>query len=191
MSVEPMKLLTVAGPLDRFNEIVAACVIDQEIHLESALRLLQNIHGLRPLQGGNPYTTLLRRAEELTARLKIPLSRRDDTKMWTTEELAAYFTALEARAAELARGREAQLQLAEQNRNIIAELERLRGVSSDLNDLWDMTYARFRYGYLPRESYDSFLQALQRREDVYFFPRMWRTSGFTACISPPKVPTRR
>jgi V/A-type H+-transporting ATPase subunit I len=165
-----MKLLTVAGPLDRLDEIAAACIIDQEIHLESALRLLQNISGLRPLQGGNPYTALLRRVEELTVRLKIPLSRKDDGKMWTTEELAAYFASLEGRAAELAKEREAQLQLADQNRNIIAELERLRGVSSDLNDLWDMTFARFRYGYLPRETYDSFLQALQRREDVYFFP---------------------
>ena len=59
-----MKLLTVAGPLGRFDEVAAACVIDQEIHLEPALRLLEGIRGLRPLQGDNPYTGLLRRAEE-------------------------------------------------------------------------------------------------------------------------------
>ena len=30
MSVVPMKLLTIAGPLERFDDVVRACVIDQE-----------------------------------------------------------------------------------------------------------------------------------------------------------------
>ena len=29
MSVVPMKLLTMAGPLERFDEVVRTCVIDQ------------------------------------------------------------------------------------------------------------------------------------------------------------------
>ena len=32
MSVVPMKLLTIAGPLERFDDVVRACVIDQEFH---------------------------------------------------------------------------------------------------------------------------------------------------------------
>jgi hypothetical protein len=32
-----MKLLTVAGPLEQVDSVIAGCIIDQEIHLESAL----------------------------------------------------------------------------------------------------------------------------------------------------------
>ena len=65
MSVVPMKLLTVAGPLARFDDVMASCVIDQEFHPENALQLMKKVSGLRPLSFTNPYTPLLRRAEEV------------------------------------------------------------------------------------------------------------------------------
>ena len=50
MSVVPMKLLTIAGPLERFDDVVRACVIDQEFHPENALQLMRSVKGLRPLE---------------------------------------------------------------------------------------------------------------------------------------------
>ena len=47
MSVVPMKLLTLAGPLERFDQVASACVIDQPFHPESALTLIW----VRPLPG--------------------------------------------------------------------------------------------------------------------------------------------
>ena len=47
MSVVPMKLLTIAGPLERFDDVVRACVIDQEFHPENALQLMRSVKGLR------------------------------------------------------------------------------------------------------------------------------------------------
>ena len=61
MSVVPMKLLTIAGPLDRFDDVVRTCVIDQEFHPENALQLMRGVGGLRPLELENPYAALLRR----------------------------------------------------------------------------------------------------------------------------------
>ena len=43
MSVVPMKLLTIAGPLERFDDVVRACVIDQEFHPENALQLRRSV----------------------------------------------------------------------------------------------------------------------------------------------------
>ena len=59
MSVVPMKLLTIAGPLERFDDVVRACVIDQEFHPENALQLMRSVKGLRPLELENPYSALL------------------------------------------------------------------------------------------------------------------------------------
>jgi V/A-type H+-transporting ATPase subunit I len=165
-----MKLLTIAGPLEQFDRVAAACIVDQEIHLESALRLMQDVRGLRPMNGGNPYAAPLHRGEELASRLGLPLSRVDGGQDWTADGLSAYFDALDGKIRGLNESRTQQLQAAEQSRNIISELERLRGISTDLNDLWNMTYARFRFGYFPRETYDSFADAIARREDVFFFP---------------------
>ena len=64
MSVVPMKLLTIAGPLERFDDVVRACVIDQEFHPENALQLMRSVKGLRPLELENPYSALLHRSVE-------------------------------------------------------------------------------------------------------------------------------
>ena len=63
MSVVPMKLLTLAGPLERFDQVVSACVIDQQFHPEPALRLMGEVKGVMPMDSSNPYAPLLRRAE--------------------------------------------------------------------------------------------------------------------------------
>jgi len=64
LSVVPMKLLTVAGPLEQFDAVVTACVINQEFHPENALQFMREVGGLRPFDASNPYTALLRRAED-------------------------------------------------------------------------------------------------------------------------------
>ena len=73
MSVVPMKLLTIAGPLDRFDDVVRTCVIDQEFHPENALQLMRGVGGLRPLELENPYAALLRRSIEVADEAGIPL----------------------------------------------------------------------------------------------------------------------
>lgn len=65
MSVVPMKLLTMAGPLERFDEVVRTCVIDQQFHPESTLQMMHGVKGLMALDYSNPYAALLRRAEEV------------------------------------------------------------------------------------------------------------------------------
>ena len=71
MSVVPMKLLTIAGPLERFDDVVRACVIDQEFHPENALQLMRSVKGLRPLELENPYSALLHRSVEVLSLIHI------------------------------------------------------------------------------------------------------------------------
>ena len=65
MSVIPMKLLTIAGPLEQFDPVAAACVLDREFHPENALALMERVSGLRPLSAADLYAAPLHRAEEL------------------------------------------------------------------------------------------------------------------------------
>lgn len=175
MSVVPMKLLTVAGPLDQFDAVVSSCVINQEFHPENAMNIMQGVRGLRPFPLANPYTAQLRKAEEVADALGIPLAYAASGDNLDARSLASYFEDLEARVVALRAERERQEHLAEENRGIASQLENLHGVSSDLDELWNLTYARFRYGYLPRETYDSFQESLGQEEELFFFPTTLNT----------------
>ena len=52
----------------------------------------------------------------------------------------------------------------------VEQLEYLRGIGADLDELWGLEFSRFRYGYLPRETYDSFQDALDQEDDLLFVP---------------------
>ena len=170
MSVVPMKLLTLAGPLERFDAVVRACVIDQQFHPENALQLMAGVEGLQPLDCTDPYAPLLRRTEELAARAGIPLDYAPFGETLDPEETGRYLDGLEARLEEFSRRREDLEHQAAQARAAALQLEHLKGVDADLDELWGMEFACFRYGYLPRETYDSFREALDREEDVLFLP---------------------
>ena len=74
MSVVPMKLLTIAGPLERFDDVVRSCVIDQELHPENAPPLMRSVKGLRPPELENPHSALLHCPVEVADAAAIPLA---------------------------------------------------------------------------------------------------------------------
>ena len=170
MSVVPMKLLTVAGPLEQFDAVVTACVINQEFHPENALQFMREVGGLRPFDASNPYTALLRRAEDAADQVGVALEFVPFEGAPDPAEAASYFDDLDRRIGDLAAKKEEQEHRAEMDRNAAAQLEYLRGIREDLDALWNMSLVRFRYGYLPRETYDSFAASLNQEEDLFFFP---------------------
>ncbi len=170
MSVVPMKLLTLAGPLDKFDQVVSACVIDQPFHPENALRLMGQVKGVLPMEGGNPYAALLRRAEEVAREAGVALDYAPFPEKLPRKELAAYFDEVEGKVTALLRRKEELERQGAEAAAVVEQLEYLRGIGTDLDELWDLEYARFRYGYLPRETYDSFQETLNQEEDILFVP---------------------
>ena len=170
MSVVPMKLLTIAGPLERFDDVVRACVIDQEFHPENALQLMRSVKGLRPLELENPYSALLHRSVEVADEAGIPLAYAPFDPASPLEDFASYFDSLSGRIAALHRRREELEHKADEARSMVDQLQNLRGLNDSLDELWGLDHARFRYGYLPRETYDGFREALNEEEDIFFVP---------------------
>ena len=171
MSVIPMKLFTIAGPLTQFDAVVRSCIVNHEFHPESAMQFMKGVRGLRPFDLTNPYTALLRRAEQVADQVGVPLeyvSFGDAER--TPEEMGGYFDALESQFKELSTRRDKQLQAAADYRNYTSQLQNLKGVTSNLEELWSMEWSRFRYGYMPRETYESFRESLEDADDFLFFP---------------------
>lgn len=171
LAVIPMKLLTIAGPLAQFDAVVRSCVINQEFHPENALHLMKGVKGLRPFDLTNPYTNLLRRAEQVADEVGIPLEYSSfDNRVSDSSAFTEYFDALEQKVNDLAAKREDLLQTARNDRNVVTQLQNLKGVTSNLEELWSLDFSRFRYGYLPRETYDSFQASLNENDNILFFP---------------------
>lgn len=171
MSVIPMKLVTIAGPLTQFDAVVRACIVNQDFHPEHAMQFMKGVKGLLPFDPTNPFTALLRRAEQAADQVGVALEFSSfDDKVPTPRELSDYFDGLEHRVKELSERREQQNQTASDCLNYVSQLEHLQGVTSELEELWTMDWSRFRYGYLPRETYDSFRENLEGSDDFLFFP---------------------
>ena len=170
MSVVPMKLLTLAGPLERFDQVVSACVIDQQFHPEPALRLMGEVKGVMPMDSSNPYAPLLRRAEEVAREAGVELAYAPFPDRLPRKELTAYFDQVEEQVMALLRRKEELEHTAAELAAAVEQLEYLRGIGADLDELWGLEFSRFRYGYLPRETYDSFQDALDQEDDLLFVP---------------------
>ena len=128
MSVVPMKLLTIAGPLERFDDVVRACVIDQEFHPENALQLMRSVKGLRPLELENPYSALLHRSVEVADEAGIPLAYAPFDPASPLEDFASYFDSLSGRIAALHRRREELEHKADEARSMVDQLQNLDAV---------------------------------------------------------------
>ena len=165
-----MKFVTLAAPVEQFDQVALRCVIDQPFHPENALQVMRQVRHLRPLAGGNEYTAVLRQADTLLDRLGLAAEYRPAQDELTLDQARGYLDGLDDKLSALER------QIADLRQEIVndtserEQLEKLSGLDVDLSQLKQMDFLRFRYGYLPRETYDSFQDALEGREDLFFFP---------------------
>ncbi len=171
MSVIPMKLVTLAGPVEQFDAAMRSCVIDREFQPENALQLMRDVKDLRPFEVHNPYLAPLRRAESLAEDCSIALEYVPfDGEGDHLDEACAYLDKLSERLSGLRQQQEQLRHTVEQNQANAAQFEHIQGLTETISELRNMHYAKFRYGYLPREVYTSFESVLNAREDTFFFP---------------------
>ena len=166
-----MKFVTLAAPLTQFDEIVRTCVINQQFHPEYVQQVMHENKSLRPFHQSNPYTALLRRGEALSERLGCePRYEPFEDFGFTNETLDEYFRTVDAELSQLEQTRQALLQESSDDRTIVSQLDNLSGIDADLSQLRHLGYLKFRFGHMPRETYDSFRETLEAREDLFFFP---------------------
>ena len=169
MSVTPMKLVTVVGPLSAFDTVVHDCIINREFHPESAISVMKKVKFLLPFDLHNPYADLLRRAEQLADRSGITLAYSPFEKQQDPDAISGYFDELGAQIGALsAKCDELERSLME-SEQVLRQLDHVKDISVPLQDFFSFTYVKFRFGRMPRELYDSFIDYLNDRKDTFFF----------------------
>lgn len=167
MSVQKMKLVTLTGPVDSFDEVVRHCIIDQEFHPESVLQARRGGR-LQPLAVGNPAAPLLRQADELLARLSLEPKFSPFPEEQTLEHAKATLDELESRLDDMDQHMDTLRQEAADSRSSVSELQKLSMLSVDLDLLRDLRHLAFRFGHLPLDSYLSYKELIEDRDDCFF-----------------------
>lgn len=170
MGVSRMKLATIVGPVETFDAVVQSCIVGREFHPEPATTIMNKVKGLYPFEPVNPYLEPLHHAERLFAATGLAPDFREfsDTEM-TLSVAEDYLSDFERRFDEFRLERELVDRRQMENRQILLQLENLRDVTVPIQDLFMVTYIKFRFGRMPREIYDGFNSLIKARDDVFFF----------------------
>ncbi len=170
MSVVPMKLVTVAGPLQEFDSVISSCIINEQFHPESTTQIMKNVKFLFPFDQQNPYAELLRSAESLSEQLGLRLAYRNFEPLDCNRESSSrYFDDFESRYRALLDERDMLEKRIVEDEQIKLQLEHLINVNVPLQEFFSVTYVKFRFGRMPRDIYNSFIPHINERTDMFFF----------------------
>lgn len=181
MSVQAMKFVTVTGPLPEFEAVVRQCVVDQPFHPESVLQVMHRNNHLRSLNLPNQVTPVLRQAEEVLTRLNLEPEYRPFAEGADLKEGQKFLDDLTEQLDQMDQWEEALRQETADDRSSVSQLEKLSGISVQLDALRNMDHLSFRFGHLPEDSYRTFSEVLDKREDCFFFPTHTENNQVYGC----------
>lgn len=161
MPVERMKYVNIVGPIAQLDEFVLRYVVDSDIQLEHAFNHVKTLKGLGPFLGDNPYDPLVKALENLNRTMKAQVTP------CCTEERCNYAAApIDVdKAMEYLKGLEDTIggiekeigrirEEIDENRQILKQLIPLRNLQFRMDDLFHLEYMKFRFGKLPKQSFD-------------------------------------
>ena len=170
MSVVPMKMLTVSGPSNQIDDIICTGLINEQFQPVEAGRVLGNNH-LLPFEWTNPWQEPLATAEHLLEMMGIPLELRDFRESgFQLSSVRRYLTEVSDRMTDYAARRADLEDRIQDNQRDVEDLEKFSQLPSSLDEIYRLDYVRFRFGRMPRESYDALTVKISQMEEIILYP---------------------
>jgi len=171
MAITPMKFATIVGPLADLDGVFLDCVINHEFHPEPAAQTAKRIKALQSFDFDNPYAELLRQAEAVIELAGLPLDYSGHSDIFSNYDEMSGFLSETAQKYSAMLNKQTELKgIIAESVQILTQLEHLRGLDLDISEFFKVKYVKFRFGHMPRDSYDSFIPMINERDDVFFFP---------------------
>ena len=166
-----MKLVNIVGPLGLFDEVVRNCVVDSGFAPEHVMEFVGSSGELLPFPMRNPSSSLLSRALSRLDKLDIEPCYHNFTADQCDEGvITAYFDELSDRYQNLTARQDQCRRAMEDDEQILKQLDSIMDVRANLDDLFNLHYAKLRVGRIPREIYENYARYLEENPEVYFFP---------------------
>lgn len=154
MAVAKMKLVNIVGRLKDFDAVVQQCCINGNFHVEQSATALEEVKEFHPIDTMNPYEKALQKAVDIGVHADIHLHYSNFEHLdLSTEELGDYVSKADRTLDTLNTRVRDLTQNAGRYKQMLVQLEHLKTLNINLDDIFNCKYIEFRFGRLPKDSY--------------------------------------
>lgn len=169
MSVMKMKFINIVAPINEFDNFVRKYIIDENLQLENALSVVGNIKGLYPFLDENPYDGLMKKANSIIDHQYKKNTFIDKKNEYDLEEIEQYFDDINFKIDNYKSKKESIKKTIDNNKQIIMNLKHMENVEVELDKLFHLSFVKFRFGKLPKDSFKK-LQTYLKNLEVFVTP---------------------
>lgn len=170
MAIAKMKLVNIVGRLKDFDTVVRSCCLDGDFHPEHAPLALNDVEEFMPIEDFNPYSQTLQKAINIGVHSDVALHYSDfDSLDMSDAELEDYIEKTETKINALdGKVRDLSHDIARLEQGL-TQLSHIKSLKISLDEIFSCKFFHFRFGRLPKESYDK-LENCDEKNSVFFFP---------------------
>ena len=172
-------MISVTGAADDFADTILRCIDEPEFHMDDAGELLSPRSGAsRTVQStANQFAPMLTRLTALAGQAGAVLKDGEPAALPNSDEQQNEFLSrlgeklggLEQEFSELDSERTRLSEALREDEQILGQLTHLQNASVDLDKVFACEFFRFRFGHMPRESYDNLNSYTSDIEDMFFY----------------------
>ncbi len=164
--ITKMKFLTITGPVEEIDRVVAQYLTKYSMHLENALSELKNVSDLRPFVEANPYKEDLLNVNELLEKVEgTPPPAAPITTEAARELIHKLNDALKEHTDRLSL-LEKDL---EETTNYLEQIKPYVGLDFNIQDVINLKFIKYRFGRIARDYYQKFEKYVNENVDTIFY----------------------
>ncbi len=165
-----MKLISIVGPVEDFDTVAQKYLLGFDMHVENAISLLDNVKGLVPFADDGSVAEPLAKIREyfqLAALDLETLSQQAAERHRSLAEITAQLDEVGGRLFDTHEKLRQNEAAAEANRQVIRQLSHMRSLDADLDEIFRLSFIKFRFGRLPKSGYQKLKMYLEDIDAIF------------------------
>jgi V/A-type H+-transporting ATPase subunit I len=193
MAIEKMFFVNIAGPVRKLDYFVIKNILPYDVQLVNAISILESVKGLYPFSIQNPYENVIKKLNKLCENLDIDVKQMDmDDRQINCAllDVEPIIVDLNNELVNLQNKKEEISNNIKKRKRIKKQIIPIQNVDIEINKLFDFEFMKFRFGKMPKDSFDKLknyvedldvlvFKVFEEDDSVflfYFMPRLVRES---------------
>lgn len=148
-----MLAVTIAGKIQEFEQVVDRYVYGRDVHLENAMYVLEGKKKLRSFSDGVHYDSVVKAAGDIIELAGMDIAAHSEECDMTLDEMKGFLDDINLRIESEKSSADKLRAKIDDNKKISERLSDLKGLKTDISELFEMEYIKFRYGHIPQSGY--------------------------------------
>lgn len=170
MSIEKMFFVNVAGPIKALDYFVIKNILPYDVQLVNAITILDSVKGLSPFSTQNPYENIRKKLTTLSADMDIELTQvaLDDQQINCALDVEPVIHDLSDELSELKKKKQDLEKKIKRKLRIKKQIIPIQNVDIEIDKLFSFEFMKFRFGKMPKESFEKLEHYVEDLEVVVF-----------------------